>query len=568
MLKDSAAPGSKVPPMPMPMPVPSSSSYGQPDLVMHSGVVVTAEVDTPPATAIAVRDGRIVAIGGSAELRALAGSRTRLVDLAGGSVLPGINDSHLHLQWYAAARARLDLSRATTLEQVLSTVEAWAHRLPEDAWVIGRGWREEQLGDHKPLAVLLDRVAGGRPAYLEHASAHGAWLNTEALRRAGITATTATPLGGGISRGRDGSPSGLLTETALELAQRVVPAATAEDRRAATLVAMRHLNTLGVTSITDPLVTPDMLRDYVALRRDDALTARLTVLLHWSWPSVQTPLARLAEAMRSVGSSTGLGDDLLRIGGCKLFADGVPTLGTAWMSRAYPDGTHGHLVTEGADDAERTAELAASIELLHRHRFQVQVHATGDRACAEVVRAMDAAARADPWPEARHVLIHANLLDEKGLEILAQHGFVANTNALIRAMAGPRLVEQLCAADWERTMDVRAMLDAGVTVADSSDAPITEPDWRRAVQLLVTRPDIAGRAGVAEQRLTRLEAIRAWTAGPAYQDGAERRKGTMTVGKRADLVVLAEDILTVPDEEISTVTPVLTLLGGQVVAST
>lgn len=546
--------------------------HGPADLVIHSGTVVTLDRESTTAEALAVRDGRVLAVGSSADMRDLAGPGTRQVDLAGGSVMPGVNDSHLHLSWHALARPErsLDLSAVTTLAQARRLVAERAAALPADAWLLGRGWSAPRLrgaGPDGPTRADLDDVCGGRPVLLEHFSSHAAWVSSEALRRAGITAATPDPEGGRVVRDPGtGEPTGLLAETAIELVHAAVPAVPEAQLRDLMALALSDLNARGVTSLTDPVVGAGLLRDYVALREAGRLTARVTVLHHWSWPSVRTTLAQLEDAVRLVGAVTGFGDDLLRIGGCKLFADGVAALETAWMRTAYPSGHCGSLVTEGRTDAEREANLRAQVVLLHRHRFQVQVHATGDRACDAVVAAFDEAMTVDPWPRARHVLIHANLPSPGAIAALARHGLVANTNLLIKrqsaAAVRPKLDERL----WHAMMPVGSMMAAGVVVADASDAPITDPDWRVAVQMLESRyvPDLDLVLG-PEERVTREQALRAWTSNPAYQDHQEHAKGSIEPGKLADLVVLDRDVLAVPVADLTAVRPVLTLLGGRVV---
>jgi len=541
------------------------------DLILHSGTVLSVDAGFSTYSAVAIRGERILAVGDDREIRDLAGPGTRLVDLAGGTALPGLNDSHLHLQWWGLARTQVDLSSAASLEEARDLVRRHADAQPPGAWVRGRGWHERVLAGDDPLgptATMFDDVCGGRPMVLEHFSAHGALLNTAGLQAAEITTDTAAPPGGEVVRDpATGRPTGVLKEAALRLLDGAVPEPGPAERRAAVVAAVAELNRRGVTSVTDPIVTPEMLRDYVALRREGRLSARLTTLLHWTWPSVQTPLAVLEEAMRYVGSTTGLGDDVLRIGGCKLIADGVAALGTAWMSRPYHhQGTCGSLVTEGGDDDERVAALHALVRLLHRHRFQVQVHATGDRACDTAVEALVAALTDDPWPDARHVLIHANLPSPATIAAMAEHGILANVNALVKWQAAAGLVGVIDEEQWHRMMPARSMVDAGVVVCDASDAPITDPDWRLALQMLVTRMARGtGSPCGPDERLTRQQAVRAWTAAPAWQDHADRDKGTIEPGRYADLCVVAEDLMAVPDDELHSLTPVLTVLGGRVV---
>lgn len=538
------------------------------DLVLHSGSVLSVDADFRTHSAIAIRDGRVIAVGDDASMLALAGPGTRLVDLAGGTALPGINDSHLHLQWWGLAMAAVDLSTVTSLAEVRTRVRTHAAAHPSAEWVRGRGWHERLLtgiGRHGPTAADLDAVVPDRPVFLEHFSAHGGWLNSAGLCAAGITRETPDPGGGEIVRDADGVPTGVVKEAALELVHRAMGKPTAEERQQASVLAMTELNRRGVTSVTDPITTPEMLRDYVTLRREGRLTTRLTTLLHWTWPSVQTPLRIVEDALRHVGSTTGLGDDLLRVGGCKLFADGVAALGTAWMSTPYHDGHCGALVTEGRDDAEKVAALRSLVELLHAHRFQVQVHATGDLACDAAVEILADAVSNDPW-DARHVLIHANLPSPSSIRTMAAHGIVANVNSLVKWQAAAGLTDVLTEDAWHRMMPTRSLLAAGVVACDSSDAPITDPDWRLGLQMLVTRrPRGLDRVSGPDERISRENAIRAWTSAPAWQDHAERTKGQLVPGQLADLVVLQDDLMSTPDDELHAVTPVMTVLGGTVV---
>ncbi|WP_317493520.1 amidohydrolase [Haloechinothrix sp. LS1_15] len=542
------------------------------DLLFHSGYITTLDRAGTVTEAVAVSGNRIHALGTNEEILPLAGGGTRTVDLAGGTVLPGINDSHLHLQFFGLSRPpfSLDLSdrAVSSLAEIRDQVAATAGAT--SGWIRGWGWTESHLAElaargSGPTRADLDPASPDHPVLLTHFSGHAAWANSRALEHAGITASTPDPGGGRIVRDAEGEPTGELHEAAVALVADRMPEPAAAERREATVAAMRDLLPLGVTSVTDPIVTPPMLRDYLALHRAGELRTRVTTLLNWTWPSVTTPVEVATEAMRYTGASSGLGDDWLRIGGCKLFADGIPALRSAWMSQPYDDGCCGSLVTEGGDDTERQAALATLIETLHRHRFQVQVHTTGDRACEAVVDAFAAAAEADPWPEARHVLIHANLPSERAIKLMAAHGFVANTQALIKWQVSDALRGIVDETTWHRNMPVRSLLDAGVVVADSSDAPITYPDWRQGVETLVLRRTRhAGEVSGADQRISREQALRAWTNAPAYQEGRERAKGHLAPGALADLTVLAENIHAVPDEELHAVTPVMTVVDGQV----
>jgi hypothetical protein len=329
---------------------------------------------------------------------------------------------------------------------------------------------------------------------------------------------------------------------------------------------MKQLNRLGITSVTDPIVGPEQLRDYIALLDEGEFPLRVNSLLNWSWPSMASTVSQLKEVLAAGGFASGLGNEWLRVGGCKLFADGVPSLQTAWMHEPYGGGGCGSLVTRGETEDERTAELFAMIELSHRHRLQVQVHATGDRAIDTVVDGFVRAAQADPWPEARHVVIHSNFVSAHTAALMAQYGFGAITNSLIKWQTSETSRSLMAEARWHRNMPARSLVEGGVHLADSSDAPITYPDWRQAIEMLVLRKvRSSGVVSGPGERLTREQAIRAWTIEAAYLEHAENLKGSIEPGKLADLVVVDEHPLSVDAHELHGVRPVLTILGGRVV---
>ncbi|WIV53498.1 amidohydrolase [Amycolatopsis nalaikhensis] len=514
-------------------------------------------------TALLVRDGLIAAVGDD-----VVSDTARVIELDGRTVVPGINDAHLHLVWHALSGPEfcVDLSAAASLDAVAEALAA----APDGEWVVGRGWRETTIaefasGAAEPGRAWLDGVTGDRPAVLHHASSHSVWANSAALRRAGITAATPDPVAGEIVRDARGGPTGLLVESAQDLVARLLPRPSRAERLDAIVRAMARLNALGVTSVTDPIVTPELWRDYRDLHAEGRLTVRVTALLHWDWPSPTSSAEGLAAHLE--GASFG-GDDFLRAGGIKLFADGVPTHRTAWMHEPYPAGGHGDLVTPGGTTEERVAELHRLVAVAHRRRVQVQVHVTGDRAADAVADAIEAAQAADPWPGARHVLIHGTFLTPPVHERLARAGIGVITSSLMRTFSGPSMVRTVGETRWSQAFRARALLDHGVSVADSSDAPVTNPDWRRGVATFTGAPGPNPFARPDEgDLLTREEAFALWTSGPAWLEGMEHRKGSLAVGRFADLAVFDADPLTVPAPDLLALRPVLTLVGGRVVTA-
>jgi predicted amidohydrolase YtcJ len=554
----------------------TASGRGGADLVLHGGNVLTLAGPDVRAEAVAIAGDRIVAVGADRDVTALAGPGARVVDLAGRTVLPGLIDQHLHLDHLAAARSErmLDLSApARTVAELAERVAAHADGRPGDRWIVGGGWSEGSIAEvaagRAPDRAALDAAVPDRPVLLHHFSLHAALVNGAALREAGVDAATPDPVGGRIERDpATGEPTGLLLETAVRLVDERVPAPPRATRVADLRAAMAELNRLGVTSVTDPSTTPDGLRDYAALRRDGEPTVRVHGLLHWGDAAAVSSSAAIERALAACGATTGLGDDWLAVLGGKLFADGVPSQRTAWLGSPYAGtGSRGGLVLDGADDDAKVAELHRCIELLHRHRLSVQVHAIGDEACEAVVEGFARVQGDDPWPDARHVLIHGVLLRDETIARLAALHVGVTTNALIRYHAAPAMRPALGDARWTGGVAARRLLDAGVRLSDSSDAPVVPSDWRLAMQALVTRETVEsdGAAVGPGEAITAYEALRAWTLDAAYQQHADRRKGSLAPGKLADVAIVDADPLTVPADRLHAIAPLATVVGGRVV---
>ncbi|MEU4228115.1 amidohydrolase [Nonomuraea sp. NPDC026600] len=536
------------------------------DLVLVNGRVLTLDQHATETTALAVAGDRILAAGTDDDIRALTGHATTVIDLAGRTVLPGINDAHLHLSLLGLAMPPhvIDLSPQRSLEDLQRTL-ATAAATTHGEWLIGTSWSEGEIAEfadraRPPHRHDLDPHSGDRPVALHHISKHGVWANTAALRIAGITSATPDPEGGIIVRDADGEPTGLLLETASELLTAHIPPAGAEQRQEALRAALRLLNSLGITSLTDPMVSPDALRDLVLLRRSGELTVRTSVLMYWD-SAMSTSLEKVGTGLRTSGLAAGLGDEWLRIGGVKVFSDGVPSQGTAWTYQPYHHDCTGGLTTPGADDTARYDELLDIIEVVHRNRMHAQVHATGDRAVDAVIDGVLRAQSRDPWPDARHAILHGTLIkDPLTMRRLADHGIGVVTSSVMKAGLAAGLRSALGEEGAHATFLAGSLLAAGVQVADSSDAPVVPPDWRRGLQTLVTGDGYGARA--ATERLTRTQALRLWTNAGASLESAEHTKGSLEPGKLADFVVLAEDLHSVADHELSGLTPQLTYVGG------
>ncbi|GKQ41336.1 amidohydrolase [Streptomyces sp. A012304] len=557
-----------------------------PTLILTGGQILTVDRDFTVAEGVAVRDRAIVAVGTDAEMRALAGPGTRIVELDGRTVLPGINDSHLHGAAYGMTKPpfALDVGHPAvgSIADITALVGGAACAAPPGEWIVGLGWDAGYLAECRtdpgrfPHRRDLDAVAPDNPVCLTDFSAHMVWANTAALRACGIDADTTAPDGGVIDTDPDGTPTGILREAAQRLVQSALPTPTVAQRRQAIEGVIRELHSRGITSYTEPGLGPggtgtlfgglstDNWTAYADLAATGDLQARVSVLL------LPAPMGGSADDVRKglaeLRRPESADPRLLNVIGVKIFADGVPPNRTAWMNEPYPDGGHGALCVHGESPALQVEELREMIRVAHEAGFQLGVHVTGDRAIDTVVDAFVAADEAAPRPDARHYVIHGDFIGADSLTKLAAHGYGVNMNPGIKWTISDLMDEvvgpQRSAYQWP----VRSAIDAGVRVCSSSDAPITEPDWRQGVASMMLRESKAsGQQSGPEQCVDLASALRAYTVNAAWQDFADDWKGTIEPGKVADLCVLDRPLLHLDPHDISQVEVDLTVFDGRVV---
>jgi predicted amidohydrolase YtcJ len=557
-----------------------------PSLILTGGQVLTVDDDFRVAEGVAVRGRDIVAVGSDAEMRAMAGPGTRVVELDGRTVLPGINDSHLHGAAYGMTKPpfALDVGHPSvgSISDIATAVELAAGAARPGEWIIGLGWDAgylaECLADPQrfPHRRDLDAVAPRNPVCLTHFSSHLVWVNSAALRLCGIDAASVPPPGGVIDTDSAGEPTGILREAAQELVQAELPSPDAGQRRRAIQGVVRELHSRGITSYTEPGLGPggatslfgglstDNWTAYADLAASGELHSRVSVLL------LPAPIGGSADDVRK-----GLAElrrpkspdpRVLNAIGVKIFADGVPPNRTAWMSEPYADGGNGALCVHGDTPGLRSDELSEMIRVAHEAGFQLGVHVTGDLAIDTVVDAFLAANAIAPRPDARHYVIHGDFVGAASLARLAAHGYGVNMNPAIKWTISDLMDEVVGPDRSAYQWPVRSAVEAGVTVCASSDAPITEPDWRQGVAAMMLRESKAsGRPSGPEQCVSLAEAVRAYTINPARQDFAEDWKGTIEVGKVADLCVLDRPLLDLDPHSITDAEVDLTVFDGRVV---
>jgi predicted amidohydrolase YtcJ len=531
------------------------------DLLLTGGAVHTVDAARTTAEAVAVREGRIAAVGTARELGALAGPTTRVIELAGRMVLPGFQDAHLHPPHGGLAELRCGLHETSSRQECLDVVARYAAEHPERDWIVGGGWSMDSFPGGTPLKGDLDTIVRDRPAFLLNRDAHGAWVNSRALELAGVTRETPDPPDGRVERDQSGEPAGTLQEGAMGLVERLLPETTREEWEEGILRAQTHLHRLGITAWQDATVEAKTLAAYRALAERGLLTARVEGNLLWTRERSDDQIGDLL-AMRDRGS---LGR--LRLRGAKIFQDGVLENFTAAVLEPYLDGKGGSTGNRGIGMHEPD-ELAHMVTLLDREGFQVHVHALGDRAVRESLDAIEAAARANGRRDARHHLAHLQLVHPDDVPRFRALGVVANCQPLWACLSG--YVEEL-SLPFLTDKTVRTMYPfgslhrAGATLAFGSDWTVSTANPLPQIEVAVTRvyPGKHAEPLLPGERLDLPTALAAFTIGSAYVNGLERETGSIEPGKLADLVVLDRDLLARDAGPPSEARVLLTLVEGE-----
>lgn len=524
----------------------SQDCHAVPFAVMPPSMILTnARIGTSPQLRAVVIDGRDI----SAVLPAEQITGHQAIDLQGRTVIPGIDDSHLHAYAYGRTLTAIDLTAATSLPELQRVLQA--ARPEGTGWYRGHGWESTAIRGTGPAegvcAADIDAATADAPALLADSTGHAALANTQALRRAGVTGDTPDPVGGVIVRDEHGQPTGLLLESAVALVAHAVPDISRAERRSAIVAAQASLLARGIVALTDPGLGPGAttlldgtgtLEAVEAYREMDAaedLQIRTHLMLLFgglggtSAQAVARGLDDWGPPMRADRSSR------LSIDQVKVFADGIPRSRTAWVSEPYDDCTHGHLTVAGSTDEERVAELHAIIAAAAKRGWQVGTHCTGD---ATVHAVIDAVEQTRTGSDLRHYVIHGDLIKVADLQRLAAARMTLNTNPSIRWTVGRRVSAILGDERNMRKQPLRTAIDSGVNVACSSDAPVVPPSWQTIWAAAVTRSFRDDPMHTDAQRIRAEEAIGSMSTNAAWQSREETWRGRIGPGMAADLVIL------------------------------
>jgi predicted amidohydrolase YtcJ len=530
------------------------------DLVLTNGRIYTVDNARPLVSALAVGGGRILFTGSDAEARVLANPSTRIIDLHGATVVPGIIDAHAHLVGLGEMLRQVNLAGSTSYPEVIDRVSAWAKEVSPGEWVVGRGWDQTRWsGREFPTHEALSRAFPNNPIVLERIDGHALLANAKAMELAHITPATAEPTGGRIVRLASGSPSGVFIDNAMSLIARAIPAATREQTRKGILAAIDECNRWGVTGIHDPGEGAETIAINEELAKAGNYNLRNYVMI--SDPGEPSSAAALSNPYLRRGPQSALYDGHLWIRAIKLYADGaLGSRGAALLAPYSDDPTNSGLLVSPP------AHIRAWAEAALRRGFQVNVHAIGDRGNRIVLDAFDSALRTVPVADHRFRIEHAQVVSLQDIPRFARLGVIPSMQAThqtsdmrwAESRVGPERIRGAYA--W------RSLLNTGVVIPNGTDFPVEEVNPLLGFHAAVTRQDPANSpAGgwYPEQRMTREEALESMTIWPAYAGFQESMLGSLTKGKYADFVVLDRDIMRVPDNEILATRVISTWIGGK-----
>jgi predicted amidohydrolase YtcJ len=530
------------------------------DLVVRGGRIVTVDADQPEVDALAARGQRIVALGTDAEIAPLIGPKTEVIELDGGLVIPGFVDSHVHFLGLGQSKMVLDLTTAASWQEIVERVAAAARDTPPGEWIRGRGWHQDKWDRafepsirEMPVHDELSDVSPDHPVLLVHASGHASIVNASAIELLRITDATPNPPGGEIVRDPAGRATGVLLDTAAERAE--VASANRDEasvRRMAELAAAECL-AHGVTSVQDAGASFDEVQLMLDMAEHGELGVRLWIMLGERNEVLADGLPGLTVHRA--------GNGFLTVGGIKRYMDGALGSHTAWLLEPYddiPDSTG--LRVESDEAMHEVARLALD------HGLQLCTHAIGDLANRETLDLYQrvVGARDDP-SKLRWRIEHAQHLHPDDVHRFAELGVIAAMQPVHATSDGPWVPKRL--GDGRSRQGAyawRTLLDSGAVIAAGTDAPVEAVDPIANFEAAVSRRMPDGSAFYPEQVMTRAEALKAMTLDAAYAAFEDDIKGSLEVGKLADITVLSRDILAVPEGEIGSATVRYTIVGGTI----
>ncbi len=523
------------------------------DLVVTNANIRTMDAKRTVARSVAVLNGRIVAVGSEADTKPLIGSKTRVIDAKGRTIIPGFNDAHVHFLETGQQLSSVDLRDAKTPEEFVKRIRDFAAKLPKGRWILGGKWDHENWKPNNlPTAAMIDAATPDNPVFIDRLDGHMALANTLAMKLAGVTKDTKEVDGGLIVRDANGVPAGVFKDAAMSYIYRVIPEPSFDEKLEAAQAATDHAASLGVTSVTDVSAGTDI-GVYQELMRQGKLKTRIY------------GCSTLGDYKRweRTGVRAAFGDAMLRVGCLKGYADGSLGSTTAWLFEPYLDDPK----TTGlaSDEIPKTPELVLGAD---KAGLQVNIHAIGDKANATILDIYEKTAAANGQRDRRFRIEHSQHLRQEDIPRFGKLKVVASMQPFHIIDDGRWAWKRLDEKRLKGTYAFRTLLDTGAVLAFGSDSPVAPLNPLFGVYAAVTRRTLDDKnpnGWIPEQKISVDETVRAFTWGSAYGEFQENVKGTLELGKVADFVVLSDDIFTMDATKIGGVTVVMTVVDGRVV---
>lgn len=548
--------------------VPSVQGEALADAIYINGFVYTVNPEQPTAEALAVKEGRIVLVGSDEEVQSLASEQTRVVDLKGRMLMPGIHDMHVHPKEAGEKHHfQCGFPFTFTVAEIVEKVKDCAAQTPPGEWVRGGQWAMELMeSDTAPHRKILDAATTTHPVYLGDSTVHAAWLNSPALEALGIDATTADPPGGVIMREADsGAPTGVLIDNAAYDVLKALPPYTDAQYQTALAWAMREMNKVGVTAIKDAIADRHALRAYRSLDESGLLTMKVSASLPWRMVWTDDREQELKNVrQRAEYATKNVGTDFI-----KIMLDGIPPTRTSAMLAPYmPDEKHGANFSGKLNFTPE--QLAEDLIELDGAGLTVKIHATGDRAARVALDAIEAARKANGPSGLRHEISHAEWVHPddiprfKALNAVAEFSPILWYPTPLKTAMAEAVGEERANRMWP----IKSLLEAGAGAIYGSDWPSVVPDpnpWP-GLEAMVTRRDPYGKAPGAlwrEQAIDLAAAVRIFTINGASAAKHEDATGSLEVGKSADFIIIDRNIFAAPVEDISETQTLLTVVSGK-----
>jgi predicted amidohydrolase YtcJ len=524
------------------------------DLVITNANIHTMDAKRTVASSIAVSGGKIIAIGSDADTRSLIGPSTRVIDAGGKLVLPGFNDAHVHFSETGSQLSSVDLRSSKSPQEFVQRIRDFAAKLPKGRWILGGQWDHENWTPNDlPTAALIDAATPDNPVFINRLDGHMALANSLAIKLAGVNKDTKDVTGGLIVRDETGNPAGVFKDAAMGLVERVIPDPSFEEKLEYAAAASNHAASMGLTSVQDMSAGTDI-GVYQELLRQGKLNTRVYGC---------SPLTDY-KRWQNTGLHYAFGSAMLRIGCLKGYADGSLGSTTAWFFEPYLDAPN----STGLPRAEVTTTMKQNIVDADKNGLQVNIHAIGDRANATVLDYYENAVNVNGPRDRRYRIEHAQHLRLQDIPRFGSLKVVASMQPMHIIDDGRWAWKRLDEKRLKGTYAFRTLLDSGAVLAFGSDSPVATMNALYGIYAAVTRRTLDDKnpnGWIPEQKISVDEAVRAFTWGSAYAEFQEDVKGTLEVGKLADIIIISDDIFKIDPVKIRDAKVLTTIVDGRVV---